>query len=233
MASKPSGAAGAAAGVEALVGDPRQYAAGQEQPEDGLQLALRLGAEQDLARRDSPELLEQQLRHALARLSVGPSGDLCRAEVPRRSVECRQAEAIAFAIARHGCDRHLAARLQVGRIADKTRCDDLDHLSPHQPPAADGPGILHLFADRDAAPQLGELLDVAVGTVHGNAAHRHGIRLALVPGGERDVQQRRRDLGVLQEHLVEVTHPIEDDRVGMSRFDRQELAHHGCVERRL
>jgi hypothetical protein len=44
--------------------------------------------------------------------------------------------------------------------------------------------------------------------------------------GQRDVEGRRRRLGVLEEHLVEVAHPVEQERVGMRRLDLKILRHH-------
>ena len=44
--------------------------------------------------------------------------------------------------------------------------------------------------------------------------------------GQRDVERRARRLGVGEEHLVEVAHPVEEERIGVLRLDRPVLGHH-------
>ena len=44
--------------------------------------------------------------------------------------------------------------------------------------------------------------------------------------GERDIERRRGLDGIVEEQLVEVTHPVEDQMVRMHGLDRQILAHH-------
>ena len=66
----------------------------------------------------------------------------------------------------------------------------------------------------------------AVGGVVRHAAHRRLVLLPLVPRGEDEVEQRRGLLGVLEEHLVEVAEPIEEDRVGDLSLDLEILLEH-------
>src|SRR5262245_11553862 len=44
--------------------------------------------------------------------------------------------------------------------------------------------------------------------------------------GEYDAKRARRDLGVLEEQLVEVAHPIEQQAIGIGGFDLDVLLHH-------
>ena len=60
-----------------------------------------------------------------------------------------------------------------------------------------------------------------------HAAHRRLVLAAFVPRGEHEVEQRRGALGVLEEHLVEVAEPVEEDRVGDLPLDLEVLLEHG------
>jgi hypothetical protein len=49
--------------------------------------------------------------------------------------------------------------------------------------------------------------------------------------GQRDVERRRRLFGIVEEHLVEIAHPVEQQIIRMCAFDLQILRHHGrgCI----
>ena len=64
----------------------------------------------------------------------------------------------------------------------------------------------HLLAESDAATGGEKLFHVTPRGVVGNTAHRHIAAL-----GERDIQDRRGLLGVVEEHLVEITEPEEQE----------------------
>ena len=68
--------------------------------------------------------------------------------------------------------------------------------------------------------------EVAVGGMNRHAAH--GNVLAQVPAalGERDIQGRRGLDRVVEEHLVEIAHAIEQQAVRMGPLDLQVLDHH-------
>ena len=101
----------------------------------------------------------------------------------------------------------------------RARAEDLRHLALHQLP---GPRVLHLVADGHLAPGLEQAPDVGVGGVEGNAAHRHDAAL-----GQRHVEQLRPRLGVLEEHLVEIAQPEQQQRVlGQLALDAAILRHH-------
>jgi hypothetical protein len=186
------------------------------------QLGGRIG-QQQLPRLDPPQLFEQRARHATVR-----SGHLGRTQLARRRFEHRQPEGLP----RPQChQRELATGLDPPRITRQAGRHHLDDLALHQALARDLTRVLDLLADRHAITELRQALQVLVRGVHRDAAHRNWIRLRLVAGGERDVEQRRSDLGVLQEHLVEVPHPVEQDLVRVLRLDGEELTHHGRVER--
>ena len=110
---------------------------------------------------------------------------------------------IAASLLEHGAGRH--------------RLDDL---------AADEPArqlrVLHLLADGDAVPGADQLPQVLRRRLHRHAGERH----AVAAGGERDLQDSGRQLGVLVEHLVEVAHPIEQDGVRMLRLHLAPVLEH-------
>src|SRR6185437_4315754 len=51
--------------------------------------------------------------------------------------------------------------------------------------------------------------------------------------GQRDVEQSCGAAGVLVEELVEITHPVKEQHVGMAALDAQVLLHHRGVAVRL
>src|SRR5258708_694782 len=102
--------------------------------------------------------------------------------------------------------------------------DDADDLAPHQPL---GRGrVLGLFADGDAQAMLDQFGDVAVRRVVGNAAHRRLMLLPLAPRRQNEIEEGRRFLGVVEEHLVEVAEAVEEDGVGDLPLDLEVLLEH-------
>jgi hypothetical protein len=74
-------------------------------------------------------------------------------------------------------------------------------------------GVLDLVAHGDLAAGAQQLADVALEGVVRHAAHRRLGGGPFLPRGELDLEDRRRALGVLEEQLVEVAHPVEEDGV--------------------
>src|SRR5881396_613246 len=90
-------------------------------------------------------------------------------------------------------------------------------------------GILHLLADRHAVTEADQPPQVLRRRLDGNAGEGHFRRTAIVPRREGETQFASGELRVVLEHLVEVTHPEEQDGVGMSCFDLAILLHQGGV----
>ena len=61
-----------------------------------------------------------------------------------------------------------------------------------------------------------------------HAAHGDVFAQMLAAFGERNRQGFCRFDGIVKEHLVEIAHPVEEDRVGMGLLDLQILRHHRC-----
>ena len=102
------------------------------------------------------------------------------------------------------------------------RSDDADHLPVHQRLSVRLPDLLadgHLAPRPDEPPEVG---------VHRVPRHpRHGDALRRVPGGQGNVQDLRGLPGVVEEHLVKITHAEEEDAVGVEGFPFGVLGEHG------
>ena len=83
-----------------------------------------------------------------------------------------------------------------------------------------------LFADSDAEPFADQGQKIALGGMYRDPAHRDILTLMLAPLGQCDVERGCGGLGILEEQLVEIAHPIEQERHGISRLDLQKLRHH-------
>jgi hypothetical protein len=128
-----------------------------------------------------------------------------------------------------GRDRHderRLARVQTARVGQRPGRDDADDLA-----LDDAPGlarILDLVADSDAKPLFHESRDVRVDSVKRHAAHRDAAAVHVL-GTRRECQLQRpsRDERILVEHLVEIAHAEEEDRVAMLLLGVQILTHRG------
>jgi len=86
-----------------------------------------------------------------------------------------------------------------------------------------GPGVFKLVTDGDFPSGAEQPADVAVGGVMRQAAHRHAVAR-----GERQIENLRARLRVLEKHLVKITEPEQQQRVlGQFAFDAAILRHHG------
>ena len=86
--------------------------------------------------------------------------------------------------------------------------------------------ILDLLAHRDAKARRDQLVQILVRAHHRHAAHRDVGAVVLAAPGQHDVECARRDLGVLEEQLVEIAHPVEQEAIRVGRLDLQILFHH-------
>jgi hypothetical protein len=88
-------------------------------------------------------------------------------------------------------------------------------------------GVFGLLADGDAVALAYEPRDVVGDGVVRDAAHRDGLAALLVPRGERDFKLARAGDGVLEEQLVEVAEPEEEERARVLPLQLLILAQHG------
>ncbi len=66
----------------------------------------------------------------------------------------------------------------------------------------------------------------------GHPAHGDVLAQMLAALGEHDAERFGRGDGVLEEQLVEVAHPVEEQAVGIGGLDLKELRHRGRDARR-
>ncbi len=69
--------------------------------------------------------------------------------------------------------------------------------------------ILHLLGDRHAEPLADQRQQVALGRMHRHAAHLDRLAAMGAALGQGDIQRLGRQHGILEEHLVEIAHPVE------------------------
>ncbi len=60
-----------------------------------------------------------------------------------------------------------------------------------------------------------------------DAAHGNGFAGGLTAGGEGDVEQFGRALGIVEKQFVKVAHAVKQQLVGVLGFDAQVLRNHG------
>ena len=125
----------------------------------------------------------------------------------------------------------VAARREEPVLEDRARRDDLDDVPPHDPPGLRR--VLELLADRHAAAHLQQAGDILVHGLHGDARERNVPLSAVVARGEGDPQQAAPLLRVLEEHLVEIAHPEEEERIGVAGLDVEILPDERRVRTRV
>ena len=110
-------------------------------------------------------------------------------------------------------DEHPLVEMRAGR--EDLRDLALDELA--------GPGVFELLADGHLAAVLEDAGDVIVGGVKRQAAHGHAVA-----GGEGQIEDLRAGLGILEEQLVKIAQPEQQERVpGQFALDAAILRHHG------
>ena len=234
---------GAREGAEAVQrGDPE---ARLEAALAGQRIELALGQRRQPLAELAPQRpqrvgLEQPLgQQELARLDPGELGgeravlDRRGQELAGRDVEPGERQGL-LAAGERG-EEIVAARLEQAVLGQRAGRDQADDRAPDERLAAAPAGlgrVLGLLADRDLEALPDQALEVALGAVHRHAAHRDVVALMAAALGERDVERRRCRLRVLEEQLVEVAHPEEQQALGMLRLERLILGDHrrggGC-----
>ena len=97
---------------------------------------------------------------------------------------------------------------------------------------ARGGRVLGLLAHRDAMAGVDQAMQIILGALHRHAAHRDVHALMLAALGQHDAERLGGDFGVLEEQLVEIAHPVEQQQPGMGGLDLKVLFHHRRDARR-
>ena len=116
--------------------------------------------------------------------------------------------------ARDTNDEVVAPRVQEDILDRRAGGDDRDDFAAHQSLCLGG--VFDLIAHGDAPPEAHELREVFVDSLRGHACQRHVGAGPVIPAGQRDAQESAALLGILEEHLVEVSDPEEEDRFGVA-----------------
>ena len=69
-------------------------------------------------------------------------------------------------------------------------------------------------------------VEVIVGALDRHAAHADVLAVVLAALGQHDAERAARHLRVVEEQLVEVAHPVEQQAVRIGRLDLEILRHH-------
>ena len=172
------------------------------------------------------DLGRRQPRQPARQLAGAALGE---ADLALRQRRPRQPEALAAT--RH-CEQHGVALLgeQVA-LGQRPRRDDANHLALDRPLARTD--FADLLADRDRLAELHEPGQVGVDRVVRHAGHRDRLAGTGAARRQGDVEEAVRLLRVVVEELVEIAHPVEDERVGMIGLDAQPLLHHRRVCRQI
>ena len=136
-----------------------------------------------------------------------------------------QAAAVARALVHRHQYRFRLLAQQLG-IHQRARGDHPYHLALHRPFASD---LAHLFANGDRFAMADQFGQIAFHSVKGHPSHHHRFTRRLAPLGQRDVQQPGGLLSIGVKHLIEVTHAVKEQGVGVGSLESKVLLHHGGV----
>ena len=87
-------------------------------------------------------------------------------------------------------------------------------------------GVFQLLADRDTVAERDQAVQIFVGALDRHAAHRNVAAKMLAALGQHDAERARGDFGVVEEHFVEIAHPVEQEAIRIGRLDLDILLHH-------
>ena len=114
-------------------------------------------------------------------------------------------------------------------FSDRAGCDEADHRAPHHRFRSAPPRLGRIFgllANRDAVSLRYEFLQIVVGGMNRHPAHRDVIAEMFAALCQRDAKRARGDDSVVEEQLVEIAHPVEEQAIRIGRPDLDVLLHH-------
>ena len=83
-----------------------------------------------------------------------------------------------------------------------------------------------LLGDGDAVAGADQPGEIGFGGMDRHAAHRHRLAAVRAALGQRDVEAGRGGLGVVEEQLEEIAHPVEQQRIARLGLEAVILRHH-------
>ena len=172
----------------------------------------------EIGRRGHHPLGDADARHEIGRF--GPR-QLEQADLAGRCVG--EAQARDLGLRPHGREKVVGRGVEELVGGDRAWRQDLRHAALDQ--ALRARRVLELVADRDLVSEAQQPRDVGVALMPGHAAHRDRLGILPVARGEGETEELGSPDGVLEEHLVEVAQPEEQERVRMLGLDARVLLH--------
>ena len=124
----------------------------------------------------------------------------------------------------HGSQVGGGARHKRLGIEDRAGGDDPRDVPADQP--LGGARILHLVADGHLSARVDQSGDVMLDALVRNAAHGSFHVGVLVAGRQGDPEKGGRLAGIVEEHLVEIAHPVQQDGVRSPALHLEILPEH-------
>ena len=124
----------------------------------------------------------------------------------------------------------MRALIEQGIFSQRSGGDEPHHIAAHDGLGAAFAGlcrVLELLTDGDPVTLFDEPLQVLVRTHDGDAAHRDVLTEVLAALGQHDAEGLRGGDGILEEELVEITHPVPEQAVRIGLLDFEILRHRG------
>jgi hypothetical protein len=137
--------------------------------------------------------------------------------------EIQPGETVSAPAAAHGSDQVVAPCLEQRLVGERAGRDDAHHLALDRTLA--GGRIADLLAQRHRHAGAHQSRQVLFRRVIGHTGHRNALAGRLAARGQRDVEQLRRTSRIVEEQLVEITHPVKEQQPGMLRLDAEVLLH--------
>ena len=145
-------------------------------------------------------------------------------EVPGGDVHEGEAQSGARARPVDGQEIVVGRAVEVLEIRDRARGHDAHDLAAHQLLALGR--RLHLLAHRHLPARADQARDIRLGGVMRDARHGNGA-LALLPRGQGELKEACPQMGVLEEHLVEIAEAEQQEVVRVALLQLPVLLHHG------
>ena len=105
-------------------------------------------------------------------------------------------------------------------------CHHAHHLALYRALAGD---LAHLFTNGDRFAVANQFGQVALHRVEGNTSHDYRLTGGLAALRQRDVQQAGGFFSIGVKHLIEITHAVEEQGVGVVSLEPEVLLHHRRV----
>ncbi len=181
---------------------------------------------QGLRRDDLPWL---QSREKGGEVSLGAFHER---EGPGRYIDARDAETpgrVGGANARERREGVRPRRIEQRVLGDRARGDEAHDIASHhrlRPAFSRFCGILDLLTDGDAMAERNELLEIVIGALDRDAAHRNVVAQMFAALGEHDAECAGRDFRVVEEQFVKIAHAVKEQAVRIRRFDLDILRDH-------